>query len=65
MLAGIVVSKPDADHTGSFLDVFDAYEVQAVYLSGDPKGTSIFNVFFVVRDKGSRVEGVRAGYQTD
>src|SRR5918995_7198746 len=32
----IVVSNPDADHIGGFLDVFDAFEVETVYVSGDP-----------------------------
>jgi beta-lactamase superfamily II metal-dependent hydrolase len=36
----IVVSNSDADHIGGFLEVLDAYEVAAVYASGDPKGTS-------------------------
>ncbi len=65
-LNGIVVSNPDADHIGGFLDVLDAYVVPSVYLSGDPKGTSTFNAFLRgVRDEGSRVEEVRAGYQMD
>src|SRR5918999_493046 len=34
-LDGIVVSNPDADHIGSFLHVFDAFEVETVYVSGD------------------------------
>lgn len=42
-LDGIIVSNPDADHTGGFLDVLDAYEVANVYLSGDPKGTEAYN----------------------
>jgi competence protein ComEC len=41
-LDGIVVSNPDAEHIGGSLDVFDAFEVFTVYLSGDPKGTSTF-----------------------
>ncbi|MBA3953517.1 MAG: MBL fold metallo-hydrolase, partial [Rubrobacter sp.] len=44
-LDGIVVSNPDADHIGGFLDVFDAFPVETVYLSGDPKGTLTFNTF--------------------
>jgi beta-lactamase superfamily II metal-dependent hydrolase len=31
-----VVSNPDADHIGGFLDVFDAFPVETVYVSGDP-----------------------------
>lgn len=38
-LDSIVVSNPDADHIGGFLNVLDALEVSAAYLSGDPKGT--------------------------
>ena len=61
-LDGIVVSNPDADHIGGFLDVFDAFEVETVYVSGDPKGTLTYNSFLRgVRDEGSEVEVVRAG----
>ena len=35
---GLLVSNPDADHIGGFLDVFDAFEVASVYVSGDPRG---------------------------
>ena len=66
LLNGLVVSNPDADHIGGFLDVLDAYAVSTVYLSGDPKGTSTFNAFLRgVRDEGADVEEVRAGYQMD
>jgi competence protein ComEC len=65
-LDGIVVSNPDADHIGGFLDVFDAFEVASVYISGDPKGTLTYNSFLRgVRDEGSRVEVVRGGHQMD
>ena len=65
-LEGIVVSNPDADHIGGFLDVFDAFEVETVYVSGDPKGTLTYNSFLRgVREEGSRVEEVRAGYRMD
>jgi competence protein ComEC len=65
-LDGIVVSNPDADHIGGFLDVFDAFEVASVYVSGDPKGTLTYNSFLRgVRDEGSRVEVVRGGHQMD
>jgi competence protein ComEC len=65
-LDGIVVSNPDADHIGGFLDVLDAFEVPTVYLSGDPKGTSTFNSFLrAVRDEGSEVIESRAGMQMD
>jgi beta-lactamase superfamily II metal-dependent hydrolase len=61
-LDGIVVSNPDADHIGGFLDVFDAFEVESVYVSGDPKGTLTYNTFLRgVRDEGSKVEVVRSG----
>jgi competence protein ComEC len=61
-LDGIVVSNPDADHIGGFLDVFDAFEVETVYISGDPKGTLTYNSFLRgVRDEGSEVEVVRSG----
>ncbi len=61
-LDGIVVSNPDADHIGGFLDVFDAFEVGVVYVSGDPKGTLTYNSFLRgVRDEGSKVEVVRSG----
>ncbi len=65
-LNGIVVSNPDADHIGGFPDVFDAFEVSTIYLSGDTKGTSTFNAFLrAVRDEGSKVEEVRAGKRMD
>ena len=65
-LDGIVVSNPDADHIGGFLDVFDAFEVETVYDSGDPKGTLSYNSFLVgVREEGSEVEMVRPGYRMD
>jgi competence protein ComEC len=61
-LDAIVVSNPDADHIGGFLDVFDAFEVDTVYVSGDPKGTLTYNTFLRgVRDEGSELEVVRAG----
>jgi beta-lactamase superfamily II metal-dependent hydrolase len=51
-----VVSNPDADHIGGFLDVLDAYDVAAVYASGDPKGTPAYNAFLRgVLEEGSRV----------
>jgi competence protein ComEC len=61
-LDGIVVSNPDADHIGGFLDVFDAFEVETVYASGDPKGTLTYDTFLrAAREEGSRFEVVRAG----
>ena len=65
-LDGIIVSNPDADHIGGFLDVFDAFPVETVYLSGDPKGTLTFNTFLrAARDEGSDTEVVRAGMLMD
>ncbi len=65
-LDGIVVSNPDADHIGGFLDVFDAFEVETVYVSGDPKGTLTYNTFLRgARDEGSELEVVRAGRRMD
>jgi competence protein ComEC len=65
-LDGIVVSNPDADHIGGFVDVFEAFEVGVVYVSGDPKGTLTYNTFLRgVRYEGSKVEVVRAGRRMD
>ena len=65
-LDGIVVSNPDADHIGGFLDVFDAFPVATIYLSGDPKGTLTYNTFLrAAREEGSEVEVVRAGMLMD
>ncbi len=61
-----MVSNPDADHIGGFLDVLDAFEVATVYLSGDPKSTLTYNSFLRgVREEGSRVQEVRTGYRMD
>jgi hypothetical protein len=60
------VSNPDADHIGGFLDVFDAFEVESVYASGDPKGTLTYGTFLrAAREEGSRLEVVRAGRLLD
>jgi competence protein ComEC len=65
-LDGIVVSNPDADHIGGFVDVFEAFEVGTVYVSGDPKGTLTYDTFLRgVRYEGSEVEVVRAGRRID
>src|SRR5215218_9502127 len=65
-LDGIVVSNPDADHIGGFLDVFYAFEVDTVYVSGDPKGTLTYNTFLRgAREEGSEFEVVRAGRRMD
>ncbi len=63
-LEGIVVSNPDADHIGGFLDVMDAFDVENVYISGDDKGTLTYNTFLRgVAEEGSNVQEVRAGYR--
>jgi beta-lactamase superfamily II metal-dependent hydrolase len=65
-LDGIVVSNPDADHIGGFLDVFDAFPVETVYVSGDPNNTLTYNTFLRgVRDEGARTEVLRAGALMD
>lgn len=65
-LDGIVVSNPDADHIGGFLDVFEAFPVETVYLSGDPKGTLTYSTFLrAAGEEGSEVEVVRAGSLMD
>ena len=65
-LDAIVVSNPDADHIGGFLDVFEAFDVETVIVSGDPKGTLTYNSFLRgVREEGSEVEEVRTGYRMD
>jgi competence protein ComEC len=65
-LDSIIVSNPDADHIGGFLDVMDAFEVENVYLSGTPKGTLIYNAFLRrVGEEGANVEEVRAGRRMD
>jgi competence protein ComEC len=65
-LDAIVVSNPDADHIGGFLEVFEAFEVRVVYLSGDPKATLSYNSFLRgVREEGSRVQVVRSGYRME
>jgi competence protein ComEC len=65
-LDGIVVSNPDADHIGGFLDVLDAFRVQSVYVSGDPNNTLTYNTFLRgVREEGARTEVLRAGALMD
>ena len=65
-LDGVVVSNPDADHIGGFLDVFVAFPVETVVLCGDPKGTLTFNTFLrAAREEGSDTEIVRAGTLLD
>jgi competence protein ComEC len=65
-LNGIVVSNPDADHIGGFLDVFDAFPVETVYVSGDPNSTLTYNTFLRgVRDEGANTEVLRAGMLMD
>ena len=65
-LDAIVVSNPDADHIGGFVDVLDAFKVERVYVSGDSKGTLTYNAFLRgVRDEGSEVKVVRSGRRFD
>jgi len=65
-LDGMVNTSGDADHVGGLSDVLDAFPVEAVYLSGYPKGTLTYNTFLRgVRDEGVTPETVRAGYRTD
>ena len=57
-----MVSNPDADHIGGFLNVFDAFEVGTVFVSGDPNGTLIYETFLRgVRDEGTKTGVLRAG----
>jgi competence protein ComEC len=63
---GFTVSNPDADHIGGFLDVFDAFPVETVYVSGDPNNTLTYNTFLRgVRDERARTEVLRAGTLMD
>ncbi len=65
-LDGIVVSNPDADHIGGFLDVFDAFPVETVYVSGDPNSTLTYNTFLRgVSDEGAQTEVLRTGALMD
>ena len=65
-LDGIIVSSPDADHIGGFLDVMEAFEVANVYVAGDRKGTLTYNAFLRgVKDEGSKVNELRAGALMD
>jgi len=65
-LDGIVVSNPDADHIGGFLDVFDAFPVETVFVSGDPNNTLTYNTFLRgVRDEGAKTEVLRTGMLMD
>lgn len=66
-LDGMVATHPDADHIGGLPDVFDAFEVSTVYLSGEAdKGTTTFNTFLrAIRDEGAQVIEVRAGLKLD
>lgn len=65
-LDGIVVSNPDADHIGGFLDVFDAFPVETVFVSGDSNTTLTYNTFLRgVRDEGAQTEVLRAGMLMD
>jgi hypothetical protein len=60
------VSNPDADHIGGFLDVFDAFPVETVFVSGDTNSTLTYNTFLRgVRDEGAETEVLRAGMLLD
>ena len=60
------MSNPEADHIGGFLDVFDAFPVETVFVSGDPDGTLTYNAFLRgVRDEGVKTEVLRAGMPMD
>ena len=62
----MLVSNPDADHIGGFLDVFDAFPVETVYVSGDPNNTLTYNTFLRgVRDEGASTEVLRTGSLMD
>jgi competence protein ComEC len=61
-----IVSNPDTDHIGGFLDVLDAFAVESVYVSGDPNNTLTYNAFLRgVRDEGARTEVLRTGSLMD
>ncbi len=65
-LDAIVVTNPDADHIGGFLDVFDAFRVETVFVSGDPNNTLTYETFLRgVGDEGARMEVLRAGTLMD
>ena len=60
------MSNPDADHIGGFLDVFDAFAVERVYVSGDPNSTLTYNAFLGgVREEGAKTGVLRAGMLMD
>jgi beta-lactamase superfamily II metal-dependent hydrolase len=55
-LDGLVATHPDADHIGGLPDVLSAFEVEAVYLSDEVKGTATENAFLrAVQDEGADV----------
>jgi len=59
-------SNPDADHIGGFLDVFDAFPVETVFVSGDPNSTLTYNTFLRgVSDEGAKTEVLRTGMLMD
>ena len=61
-----MVSNPDADHIGGFLDVFDAFPVETVYVSGDPNSTLTYNTFLRgVSDERATTEILRTGMLMD
>jgi beta-lactamase superfamily II metal-dependent hydrolase len=65
-LDGLVVSNPDADHIGGFADVLDAFEVEEIYASGDPKGTLTYKTFLrAAREERATLRTVRTGVRMD
>ena len=60
------VSNPDADYIGGFLDVFDAFPVETVYVSGGPNNTLTYNTFLRgVRDERAKTDILWAGTLMD
>ena len=64
-LDGIVVSNPDADHIGGFLDVFDAFPVETVFVSGDPNSTLDLQHVLAQRARRGGHDGGLAGRDAD
>ncbi len=65
-LDGVINTSGDADHVGGMPDVFEAFPVERVYVSGFPKETLAYNTFLrAVREEGLRLTAVRAGHRMD
>lgn len=65
-LDGVVSTSGDADHAGGLADVFDAFTVENIYVSGFPKGTMTYTNFLraardEVRNEGAEFSEVQAG----